>query len=254
MRAKELPVTSCRSAIFLSRRTAAEYVVVPAENAVPLPSNASFEDGASLGIPGITAHRLLFRDGGIQGQTVLVAGGAGSVGHMAVQLARWAGARVIATTGSDDQAKIALQCGAHHVFDYTRDDLSTRLADLLGQKGGIDRVIEVAFTKNADLDAKLLKPNGVIATYAIDKENIQPSIDLQQLLLKGITVHFTLVYAMSRESHELAAKDLNAALTAGALKPHVAARYPLEKIADVHDRLDAGGIGGKALIQIMAAT
>ncbi|WP_428340966.1 NADPH:quinone reductase [Mycobacterium sp.] len=103
--------------------TAAEFVVVPAGNAIALPNNASFDDGASLGVPGMTAHHLLFSDGAIHGQTILIQGGAGSVGHLATQLARWAGARVIATVGSDEQAAVARDCGAHHVINYKTQDV-----------------------------------------------------------------------------------------------------------------------------------
>jgi NADPH2:quinone reductase len=230
--------------------TAAETVVLPSANAVPLPDSASFDDGASLGVPGMTAHRLLFGDGGIQGQVVLVQGGAGSVGHLAVQLARWAGATVIATTGSPDQAAFAADCGAHLVLDYRKDDVVSRVEKFLGTKFGVDRVVEVAFARNVEIDTKLLKRNGVISTYSISDETTPTPISLWPLLIKGITVHFTLVYAMPRAAHERAASDLNAALAAGALRPRIARRFPLSEIAAAHALLGTGGMGGKVLIDV----
>ena len=224
---------------------------VPAANAVRLPDGASFDDGASLGVPGMTAHRLLFADGGIQGQTVLVQGGAGSVGHMAVQLARWAGARVIATTGSPEQAEVARACGAHLVLDYKRDDVAARVRAFTGRDAGVDRVIEVAFAKNLDGDARVLAPNGVIATYMVNEDPTRPpALNLHQLQMKSITVRFTLVYAMPRQAHEQAAADLNAALAAGALRPRIARRFPLAAVADAHDLLGTGGAGGKVVLDV----
>lgn len=232
--------------------TAAEYVVVPSANAVRLPDDASLEDGASLGVPGMTAHRLLFADGSIHGRTVLVQGGAGSVGHIAVQLARWAGARVIATAGSEIQAQVARECGAHHVLNYRSDDVAGRVAEITGESaGGVDRVIEVAFAKNLDLDARVLKPSGVIATYMVDDDPVHPpALDLQQLLVKDLTVRFTLVYAMGRVHHDEAAADLNAALEAGALRPRIARRFKLDDIAEVHELMGTGGMGGKAVLEM----
>lgn len=230
--------------------TAAQFVVVPAANAVRLPDGASFDDGGSLGVPGMTAHRLLFGDGGIQGQIVLVQGGAGSVGHLAVQLARWAGAKVIATVGSTEQAEVATESGAHLVLNYKTEDVAGRVADFLGARSGVDRVVEVSFVRNLELDAQLIKNNGIISTYSIGEETVPASVSLWPLLIKGVTVHFTMVYAMPREAHDRAAADLNAALSAGALKPRIARRFPLGKIAEAHELLGTGGVGGKVLIEI----
>jgi NADPH:quinone reductase len=231
--------------------TAAEYVVVPAANAVRLPDEASFDDGASLGVPGMTAHHLLFQDGPIQGQTVLVQGGAGSVGHLAVQLARWAGARVIATVGSEQQAEIARACGAHHVVDYKRQDVVGEVRRFTGIDADIDRVVEVAFVANLDRDAAVLKPSGVISTFMVDEDpSLPPAVNLQQLAAKDATVHFILVYAMSLARHQQAAADLTAALVAGALKPRVARRFTLDHIADAHDLMGTAGAGGKILVDV----
>jgi len=231
--------------------TAAEHVVVPAANAVHLPDQASFDDGASLGVPGMTAHHLLFQDGAIQGQTVLVQGGAGSVGHLAVQLARWAGATVIATVGSESQADVAHACGAHHVIDYKAQDVVAEVRRITGEDAGVDRVAEVAFVKNLDVDAKLLRPSGVISTFVVDEDpSHPPAVNLQQLAAKDATVHFVLVYAMSRARHEQAIADLTAALGAGVLRPRIARRFKLNEIVQAHELLGTAGAGGKVLVDI----
>ena len=231
--------------------TAAEYVVVPAANAVRLADEASFDDGASLGVPGMTAHHLLFADGAIQGKTVLVQGGAGSVGHLAVQLARWAGARVIATVGSDAQAEVARACGAHCVIDYKAQDVVAEVRRFTGRDAAVDRVVEVAFVKNLDIDAKVLKPSGAISTFMVDEDpSHPPAVNLQQLAAKDATVHFVLVYAMSRARHEMAIADLTAAMQAGALKPRIARRFPLDAIAEAHTLLGTGGAGGKVVLDV----
>lgn len=230
--------------------TAAQFTVVPSANAVVLPDRASFDDGASLGVPGITAYHLLFHDGGIQGQTVLVQGGAGSVGHLAVQLARWAGARVIATAGSDDGLALARACGAHVVVNYKTQDVVNQVHEATGGVG-VDRVVEVAFVRNLDMVAQLLKPSGVLSTFAIDDDPTNPPrVNLQQLAAKDITVHFALVYAMSRARHEAAIAALTAALSAGALKPRIAHRFALSQIVHAHDLLGTAGAGGKVVIDI----
>ena len=147
--------------------TAAEAVVVPSKNAIRLPDNTSFEAGAGLGVPAMTAHRLLFADGGIGGQTILVAGGAGTVGRCAVQLAKWGGATVIATVGSQEQADVARAAGADHVFDYKHDDIALRVREIIEPEStGVDRIAEVAFAANLGLNLKILKVNGTIATFS----------------------------------------------------------------------------------------
>ena len=231
--------------------TAAEYVVVPSRNAVHLPDAASFEDGASMGVPGMTAHHLLFADGPIHGKTILIQGGAGSVGHVAVQLARWAGAKVIATVGSDEQADVAKASGADYVFNYKADDVVAEIRRFMGEASPIDRVCEVAFVKNLDIDAAIIRPSGVIATFMVDEDPSRPpAVNLQQLTAKNATVHFVLVYAMSRNAHDLAAADLNTAMHAGALRPRVAGKFPLEQIADAHALLGTMGAGGKILLEV----
>ncbi len=207
--------------------TAAGFVAIPSENAVTLPESASFETGACLGIAGMTAHRCLFQDGGIQGQAVLVAGGAGAVGHAAIQLAKWGGARV-ATTVSRPAARI----GA-----FTRGL-------------GVDRVVEVAFEANLELNRAVLKANGVISTYSSGPPDSAPRIPFTAIMRQGISVHFILVYVMPREAHQSAARDLNAAIEAGRYRPCVAGTFKLDETAKAHEAQESGGTVGKLLIGV----
>jgi NADPH2:quinone reductase len=229
--------------------TAAEYVAVPSENAVTLPGSASFEAGACLGIAGMTAHRCLFQDGGIQGQTVLVAGGAGAVGHAAIQLAKWGGARVASTVSRPEQEKVAREAGADLVVNRKTEDAAARIKAFT--RGlGLDRVVEVAFEANLELNRAVLKANGVISTYSSGPPESAPRIPFTAVMRQGISVHFILVYVMPREAHQLAARDLNAAIEAGRYRPHVAGIFKLDETAKAHEAQESGGTVGKLLIGV----
>jgi len=226
----------------------AEYVCVPSDNAVPLPEGTSFETGACLGIAGMTAHRCLFQDGGIQGQTVLVAGGAGAVGHAAIQLAKWSGARVAATVSRAEQEKVAREAGADLVVNRKSGDPAERIKAFA--RGGVDRVVEVAFEANLDLNRAVLKPNGVIATYSSGPPDSAPRIPFSPIMRQGITVHFILVYVMPREAHQSAARDLNAALAAGRYRPQVARVHRLAETPAAHEAQESGATIGKLLVSL----
>jgi len=227
--------------------TAAEYVAIPSENAVTLPEGASFETGACLGIAGMTAHRCLFQDGGIQGQTVLVAGGGGAVGHAAIQLAKWGGARVATTVSRHGQDKVAREAGADLVVNRKTEDAAARIKAFT--RGlGLDRVVEVAFEANLELNRAVLKANGVISTYSSGPPDSAPRIPFTAIMRQGITVHFILVYVMPRDAHQLAARDLNAALEAGHYRSHVARVFALGETAAAHGAQESGGTVGKILI------
>jgi NADPH2:quinone reductase len=228
--------------------TCAEYVSLPADNAVPLPEGATFETGACLGIAGMTAHRCLFQDGGIQGQTVLVAGGAGAVGQAAIQLAKWGGARVVATVSRAEQEQVARGAGADLVVNRKAGDPAGAIKAFA--RAGVDRVVEVAFEANLDLNRAVLKPNGVISTYSSGPPDSAPRIPFTAVMRQGITVHFILVYVMSREAHLQAARDLNAALEAGRYRPHVARVFGLDATAAAHEAQESGATVGKLLVRL----
>jgi NADPH2:quinone reductase len=227
--------------------TAAEYVAISSEHAVSLPETASFETGACLGIAGMTAHRCLFQDGGIQGQTVLVAGGAGAVGQAAIQLARWGGARVVATVSRAEQEKVAREAGADLVVNRKAGDPAERIKAFT-RGAGLDRVVEVAFEANLDLNRAVLKANGVISTYSSGPPDSAPRIPFTAVMRQGITVHFVLVYVMPREAHSSAARDLNTALEAGRYRPHLARVFKLDETAAAHEAQESGATVGKLLV------
>lgn len=229
--------------------SAAEYVAVPAAKAVRLPAAVGFEEGACLGVPAMTAHRAVFADGPVQGRTVFVSGGAGSVGRYAVQFARRGGARVIASVGSDHGAASAKAAGADLVLDRRAPDLAERVAAFTGAKDGrgVDRFVEVAFGENLPLIQRLLKINGVVATYASDVEP-EPRLPFWPLVGLNATVRFVLVYAMDEAAHAAAARAITEALEAGGLTHDIAAVLPLSEIVEAHERVEAGA-GGKVIVQ-----
>jgi NADPH:quinone reductase len=225
--------------------TAAEYTVVPAERAVPLPDGVPFELGASLGVPAMTAHRCLFADGSVEGLTVLVAGGAGAVGHFAIQLAGAGGARVISTVSSPEKAELARQAGAHHVVNYREDGAAEKIrADA---PDGVDRIVEVALAANLRLDLDVAAPNAAIITYAA--EPTEPALPVRELMTRNLLLRFMLLYTVPKEALRQAAEDISAALARGALTPLPTQRFPLDEIATAHDAVESGAVG-KVVVSI----
>jgi NADPH2:quinone reductase len=221
--------------------TAAQFSVVPAEQAVPLPHGASDDLGASLGIPALTAHRCLFADGPIDGATVLVAGGAGAVGHAAIELARWAGAaNVVATVSSDEKGRLAREAGAHAVVNYRADDAADRLR--AAAPDGVDRVVELSLTDNLELDLAAAAPHCVIASYA-NEGGRGPELEVRRLMVPNITLRFVLVYTMPADAIAAAVAGVRDAVRDGALTPLPVHRFGLEQIADAHDAVEAGAVG-----------
>ena len=218
--------------------TAAEWAVVPGRQAVPLPDSASFELGATLGVPAMTAHRCLFADGPVNGQTVLVAGGAGAVGHYAIELARWAGARVIATVSGPDKAELARQAGAEHVVNYRDPDAASQIKAVAER---VDRVVEVALGANLALDLALADPGTVVVTYAA--EPADPVLPVRACMTANVVLRFILLYRVPAGALDQAAADISAALAAGALTELPSQRFPLPDIVVAHEAAEAGPVG-----------
>ena len=232
---------------FAARRrpwgTAAEYTVVPADNAIALPDNASFELGASIGIPAMTAHRCLFADGPLDGKGVLVAGGAGAVGRCAIELAHWAGARrLIATVSTSEKARIAREAGADATVDYRAQDAIERVKGV-----DADRIVELSLGQNLELDLAAAAPNCAIASYANEGSN--PELEVRGLMASNIVLRFVLVYTMPREAVEHAARDITKALEVAALTEPALHKFPLEETAAAHDAVESGATG-KVLIEL----
>jgi len=224
--------------------SAAEYTTLPAWKAVHLPDGVSFEEGACLGIPAMTAYRCVFADGPVTGKTVFVSGGAGAVGRYAIQFAKLGGAKVIASVGNDEAAASAAAAGADLVLNRHTDDLHARVAAFTGDaKGrGVDRFVEVAFGANLDLIGKTLAPNGVVATYASDAAP-QPTLPFWPMIFLDATIRFVLVYVMTAEAHLEAAAGINAALEANQLTHQIGRVLPLDDIVAAHEAVERGELG-----------
>jgi NADPH2:quinone reductase len=223
--------------------TAAEYTVVPVDQVAPLPENVSMEQGACLGIPGITAHRAVHVAGPVNGRTVLVQGAAGSVGLCAVQLTRLAGARVIGTVRSSSDEASARNAGAHDVV-LSDKDITTRVRAVAPD--GVDHIVEVALGVNIEADVELLKPGGSIASYAT--ETATPKIPAWQLMFKNIRVFFLGSDDFPREAKLQAARDLNAALKAGWPGFEIGERVPLVEIARAHELVERPTRRGRVVL------
>jgi len=218
--------------------TAAEWSVVPEDQAVPLPDGAPGELGASLGVPAMTAHWCLFADGPVTGKTVLVAGGAGAVGHFAIELAARAGARVIATASGPEKAELARKAGAAHVVNYRDADAADQIRAAAGQT---DRVIELALGANLALDLEVAKPGSMIVTYA--SEPADPVLPVRACMSANVTLRFILLYGVPRAALRQAAADITAAVADGALTELPVHRFGLADVVAAHEAAEAGPLG-----------
>jgi NADPH2:quinone reductase len=240
--------------------TAQEYTVVPAERLTVLPASVSFDLGASLGVPAITAHRALtvaengptrLSPGALSGRTVLVSGGAGAVGHAAIQLARWAGATVVTTVSNDEKARLATAAGAHHVLRYTDDDVAASVRSIAPD--GVDLIVEVAAGVNAELNAAVLRTGGAIAIYGNDRGDAL-TLDFRPHLVLNARLQFVLLYTVGLAALRAAADDITAALGDGALPVGEEAglplhRFRLDQTSEAHAAVESG-IVGKVLIDV----
>lgn len=215
--------------------TAADFCIVREDFARPLPAEITFAQGATLGVPALTAAYCLFADGPIEGTQVLVHGGAGGVGRYAVQLARWAGATVVATASSEAKQQIAREAGAHHVVDYRAADAAEQIRAIAPT---IRRIIEVNIGANLDLDLEVSHPGTVIVVYAADGPD--PVLPRRKLMTASVTLEFMLLYNTEREKFARALDLTEQALRDGALTMPPATIYRLEEIADAHRAQEAG--------------
>lgn len=240
--------------------TAQEFTVQPVSRVVPLPEAASFELGASLGVPAMTAHRALtvaqdgptrLSPGALDGRTVLVQGGAGAVGNAAIQLARWAGATVISTISNDEKARLATAAGAHHVVNYREGDTAAAIRGFAPQ--GVDLVVEVAIAQNLDLDQAVLAPRGTVVSYA-NNGGDQVTLDIRPHMGLNTRLQFMLLYTVGDTALQAAAEDITAAIEAGALdvgEDHglPLTVFPLAETAAAHAAVEDDTVG-KVLIAV----
>ncbi|GGL99609.1 NADPH:quinone reductase [Nakamurella endophytica] len=236
--------------------TTQDFAVVPAQQAVPLPDSASFDLGAGLGIPFLTAHRCLtvtedgpthLGPGALTGRTVFVAGGAGAVGNAAIQLARWADATVLTSVSSPDKAQLAAAAGADHVINYREQDVAAEVRKIV--PAGVNTVVEVSPARNASIDTAILAPNGSIAIYANDGGS-ELTLPVRDSMAPNIRWQFVLVYTAPREAKERAVRAVSAALAAGAIRPVLPQHhFPLDQAGAAHQAVQ-DSVVGKVLIDV----
>jgi NADPH:quinone reductase len=240
--------------------TAQEVALLPVAQVVPLPDGVSFDVGASIGIPALTAHRALtaretgpdeLAPGTLEGTVVLVAGGAGAVGHAAIQLAVWAGATVLTTVSSDEKAELARAAGAHHTINYRTEDVAARVLALA--PNGADVIVEVNAVANLELDLSVIALGGTVSMYAGSGAD-QPTIPVRAAMAKNVRLQFLLTYTTSLEQKAAAIRSVNAAAAAGVLEVGTEhglplTRFPLERTADAHRAVENDAVG-KVLIDV----
>lgn len=226
--------------------TAAEYVAINSARAPSLPDNASFDVGACLGIPCMTAHRCVFSDGPVDGQTILITGAAGRVGYYAVQWASQAGARVIATACNDDDVAACKSAGATRVVSHRSEHFAD---DILAATDGdkVDRIIDLEFGANLPTSLRVIKTSGTIVTYGSTVVP-EPKLPFFEMMYLDLNLQFVIVYAMPEQAKQLAIADISEALRTDRLQHRVAAAMPLADIADANEVIEQGTIRGSVIL------
>ncbi len=227
--------------------TCAEYVTLPSEQAVHLPANASFDVGACLGIPAMTAYHAVAVASAAPGRTLLIAGGAGAVGHYAVQFAKAAGATVIATVSSPQKAAAAQTAGADHVIDYKRENVGERVMAMTGKKG-VDAIVELDVAANANLITQVLRPHGLVVVYGTGAAEAE--MPLMFCLRNAITLKFIYVYELDAAERAAALAGIERAIAAGALITNIGATFPLADIVAAHETVEQGKVLGNVVVKI----
>lgn len=227
--------------------TAATEITLPSEQAMSLPDNTDLQTGACLGIPGLTAAHTVFGGGGIADKTLLIHGGSGSVGYLAIQLAKWGGAKVISTSSAKDFDKCA-KGGADVTLDYRSESLTQ---DILDATSGdfIDRIVDVEFGVNAETDADVIAPNGVISVYG-SARSMTPEIPFGALLFKAATIDIALIYILREQERVRAGAVLNEALRSQALTCPISDVISLADTAHAHELVEQGARSGAVLVDV----
>jgi NADPH:quinone reductase len=226
--------------------TAAEYIALDADLVTELPDHVSFEEGATLGIPCMTAHGCVFAAGAVQGKRLLVTGGAGAVGHYAVQLGTWAGAEVIATVSSENKGRRAMAGGARHVVNYKTEDVAARVAEITGGSG-VDHVVDVDFGGNLAAVLGSVREHGSIAYYASNGA-LEPKVNLRALMAKNLSVRGFVLPTSPHAARKRAQSDIAAFIRTPGRILSVAAEFPLCETAAAHLSVEAGGKVGTVVV------
>lgn len=228
--------------------TAAEFVCLPADFAIPLPETADFATGACLGIPALTAWRAVTMMGGVKGQSVLVTGGAGAVGHHAIQMAKLSGAaKIIATVSSPEKAAIAKAAGADACIDYRQEDVAARI-NALTANAGIDRMIDLDIAGNARFVPDVLKPGGLVVVYGSNRPDF--TLPFGPMIVKNLTVACFIVYELTPDLRQEGAAYVNGLLESGRLETRIAAHFPLAQTVAAHEAVERGRIIGNVVLDV----
>jgi NADPH2:quinone reductase len=227
--------------------TAAEHIVLPSAMASPLPAGVSDEAGACLGIPAMTACHAVAVSGAGKGSTVLITGGAGGVGHYAIQFAKARGATVLTTVSSEAKAALARQAGADHTIDYKRENVGERVMALTG-KTGADAVIEMDLAANAKFYPGWLRPRGHVVVYGTG--SAEAAIPAQPLLVNAVKIEFIFVYELPAAEREAAVTTINRMLQSGTLINNVALTLPLSDIVAAHEAVESGKVMGNVVVTL----
>lgn len=231
--------------------SAAELVALPAAQAVPLPDAVPLETGATFGIPAITAHRCLFADGPVSGQVVLVTGGAGTVGSAAIQMARRAGALVVATVSGPEKAEHAGAMGAQATVNYREPGAAERIREAAGGRG-VDRIIEVEFGGNLPITRRVLAEGGIVAAYG-SMAVPEPVLPFYEMMFANQTLRMVLAYTIPDTARRMAEADIHAWSAEGSLSPPIGARFDLDDIVAAHEAVEAGSRIGVTLVRVAGA-
>jgi len=227
--------------------TAAELAITASDRAIRLPDTITLEGGATLGVPALTAHRAVFGCGSVAGRTVLVTGGAGAVGFYAIQLAKWAGARVITTVSGDAKAALAAQAGADHVINYRTGDVAVQVLDIT-RGVGVDHIVDVDFGGNIPTTLKIIRNNGSVASYA-SMGAATPTLPFYAFMQKNVHLLWVLVYELSRQALDDGAREVNAWLASGRAVLPPLVRFPLARLVDAHVAVEQAAVG-KVVVEV----
>lgn len=228
--------------------TSAEYVTLPSDRVVRLPGAVGFDVGACMGIPAMTAHRCVFADGPVDGKTVLVTGGAGRVGHYAIQWAKHAGAQVIATASNSQAEEHCFAAGADAVCPHRGDEFVRIILEMTSGRG-VDRVVDGEFGANLPGLLDVMNTGGVIATYS-SMQVPEPSLPFRQMMFMDLTLRLVLVYAMPESAKLDAIKDISEYLDRDMLQHRIAHRLPLSQVAKSHQLIEEGGFYGAVVVDM----
>ena len=228
--------------------TCAELISLPENQAVAMSDHVSFEAAACLGIPASTAYYGIFAEGSVQNKTLMITGGAGAVGFYGIQLAKWAGAKVISTVSSKEKSKIAEDAGADLILNYKKDNVVDSVLEFT-KGNGVDRVLEVEFGGNIQINPKIINTNGTIAAYA-SMGNIEPTLPFYDFMFKGIKINTFLIYSICQKDRKILIEGMTKALNENALKHLIGSSFSLDDIVGAHEEVESNKNVGNVIVTV----